>query len=225
MMAVLQLQLPDNLFIKDPQTTELGKKIVRESIRMIDQLGFESFTFRKLSIEIDSTEASIYRYFENKHRLLLYLITWYWAWLEYRIEYNTHHISDPIERLEKIIKIVCDEPIADDAFPDINEVALSRIVTAESDKTYLTKQVDQDNEEGLFKGYKNLCHDIAMIIRDINPKFEYPHALVSTILEASSQQIFFARHLPSLTEIKNDKSIYHTNYKFLKSLVFKTIQA
>jgi len=76
-MAVLQIQLPNNLFLKDPQTTELGKKIIRESIQLIKELGFESFTFRKLSVRIESTEASIYRYFENKHRLLVYLVTWY----------------------------------------------------------------------------------------------------------------------------------------------------
>ncbi len=224
-MAVLQLQLQNNLFIKDPQTTELGKKIVSESIKMIDTLGFESFTFRKLSIKIDSTEASIYRYFENKHRLLVYLITWYWAWIEYRIEYNTHHIKNSEKRLEEVIRLICGEPFQDDAFPDVNEVALFHIVIAESDKTYLTKQVDKDNEDGLFRGYKKLCHEIAMIIKDISPQFKYPHALASTILEASSQQVFFARHLPSLTEINDDEDIYDSNFEFLKSLVFKTIQS
>jgi AcrR family transcriptional regulator len=223
-MAILQLQLGQNTSLKDPQTTELGKKIIRESILMIDTLGFEAFTFRKLSKRIESTEASIYRYFENKHRLLVYLITWYWAWLDYKIEYNTHHISDPTKRLDEIIKIICSEPVQDDTFPDIDEIALGGIVIAESDKTYLTKQVDADNEEGLFRGYKKLCHEIASTIIEINPDYPYPHALVSTVLEAASQQLFFAQHLPALTEISEGEDPYKSNYQYLISLVFKTIQ-
>ncbi len=222
-MAVLQIQLSDILYLKDPQTTELGKKMVKQSIKLIDELGFEAFTFRKLSIEIESTEASIYRYFDNKHRLLVYLITWYWAWLEYKIEFQTYHIVNPSDRLDEILKIICEERIQDDAFPDIDEVALARLVTAESDKTYLTKQVDEDNKEGLFKGYKSLCNAIAPTIKEINPRYEYPHSLVSTILEASNQQLFFATHLPSLTEVKNDKTIHSSIYYYLKNLVFKTI--
>ena len=80
-MSVISIQLGNNLYCKDPQSTELGKKIVLHSIKLISELGFEAFTFRKLSMQIDSTEASIYRYFDNKHRLLVYLIAWYWAWM------------------------------------------------------------------------------------------------------------------------------------------------
>ena len=36
---------------------------------MINELGFEAFTFKKLGINIESPESSIYRYFENKHTL------------------------------------------------------------------------------------------------------------------------------------------------------------
>ena len=37
----------------------------------------EEFTFRKLAQKINTTEASVYRYFENKHRLLIYILAWY----------------------------------------------------------------------------------------------------------------------------------------------------
>ena len=98
-MATLQLLMNENLFIRDPQETELGRKIVQDSICMIDELGFEKFTFKKLALKIDSTEASIYRYFENKHRLLVYLIAWYWNWIEYRIDFGTQNITDPGKKL------------------------------------------------------------------------------------------------------------------------------
>jgi hypothetical protein len=191
---------------------------------MIDQVGFEAFTFKKLSQAIESTEASIYRYFENKHRLLVYLIAWYWGWMEYRIAFETHNISDPREKLLIALRIVTEKKDQDPNFSDIDEPALQRIVIAESDKTYLTKQVDEINKEGLFRGYKSLCTFIGEIVSTINPKFPYPHSLVSTMLEASNQQIFFSKHLPSLSDLNNEKSLYDQNFEFLKTLVFNTIE-
>jgi hypothetical protein len=32
-----------------------------------------------LKLAKDTTEAGIYRYFENKHLLLTYIISWYWV--------------------------------------------------------------------------------------------------------------------------------------------------
>lgn len=224
-MSVISIQLGNNLYCKDPQSTELGKKIVLHSIKLISELGFEAFTFRKLSMEIDSTEASIYRYFDNKHRLLVYLIAWYWAWMEYKIEYETHHLSNSYEKLDRIVKLITERKVPDDTFPDIDEEALNKIVIAESDKTYLTKRVDKDNKNGLFKGYKSLCDLIAELILKINPNFTFAHALASTALEASNQQVFFAEHLPSLTELSQLEDPYSANYHFVKNMIFKTIDA
>lgn len=224
-MASLQLKLNQNLYIKDPQESELGRKIVQNAIEMIDEMGFEQFTIKKLSLQIGSTEATIYRYFENKHRLLIYLIAWYWNWIEYRISYETHNISLPEDRLSISLKILTQKKENDETFPDIDESALHRIVISESDKTYLTKQVDEDNKVGLFRGYKSLCRKIADMIKEINPDFRYAHALVSTVLEAAHQQIFFAKHLPSLTEISGSKEKYRDNFDFLHQMILKTIQA
>ncbi|MBC7747376.1 MAG: TetR family transcriptional regulator, partial [Methylotenera sp.] len=68
----------DTLYVKNPETSPLGKKIIEHSILLIDQIGFESFTFKKLGECIGSNESSIYRYFESKHKLMLYLSSWYW---------------------------------------------------------------------------------------------------------------------------------------------------
>lgn len=223
-MAVLQLKLNENLYVKDPQSTDLGRKIIQKSIEMIDELGFESFTFKKLSIAIESTEASIYRYFENKHRLLVYLITWYWGWMEYRISFETYNIPEPEEKLTIALKIITEEKKHDVNFPDVDEPALQRIVIAESDKTYLIKQVDEINKEGLFRGYKSLCKMVGGIVHEINPNFPYPHSLISTALEASNQQIFFAKHLPTLSDFSDAKDHYKVNFDFLKTLVFNTIK-
>ena len=67
----IKIQVHSAIYIKDPETTELGRKILKESIILIDDIGFENFTFKKLGEKIGSNESSIYRYFENKHRLLI----------------------------------------------------------------------------------------------------------------------------------------------------------
>ena len=223
-MTQLQLKLNDKLFQKDPQSTDLGMRIVEKSIELIDNLGFEAFTFKKLSIEIESTEASIYRYFENKHRLLIYLISWYWSWTEYRITFDTHAIDDPSAQLAKALEVIWAKHSYDKTFPIVDEAALQRILINESDKTYLTKNIDEINKEGVFKGYKSLCKLVAEMIKKINPKFPYPYALISTILEASHQQVFFAHHLPALTEFEREDAFEKISL-FIKDLVFTAINS
>ncbi len=225
-MAILTFKLTENLYIKDPQETELGRSIVKNSITLIDKLGFEEFTFKKLALEIGSTEASVYRYFENKHKLLIYLIDWYWTWLEYIIEYHINNISDPAERLRICLRKLVEEKVFDPNIAYLDERTLHRIVGVEFEKTYLTKQVDIDNRDGLFLPYKSLCKKIACVIKQVNPAYEYPHSLVSTVLLIVYQQLFYAQHLPALSDIKYDpKKHYKKLYAFLENLVFKTIQA
>ncbi|MEO9870905.1 TetR/AcrR family transcriptional regulator [Ekhidna sp.] len=224
MIAKLQIQLNSSLYLRDPQSSDLGQKIIKESIHLIDEIGFESFTFKKLSVKISSTEASIYRYFENKHRLLVYMIAWYWSYIEYKITFETHNISDPKEKLRIALRFITKKLNDDDYFEGVSESVLQRIVTNESDKTYLTKNVDDDNKEGLFKGYKSLCMTIASYIQEINPDFEFPHSLTSTCLEAAHQQIFFAQHLPKLSDIKKEEDIYSRNFDFISTIIFNSLQ-
>jgi AcrR family transcriptional regulator len=223
-MAILSFRLSDNLFIRDPQETELGRNIIQKSIKMIDKSGFDDFTFRKLAIAINSTEASVYRYFNNKRKLLIYIIDWYWTWLEYQIDFQTNNIEDPVDRLKVCIKVLAEEKSFDPGIAYVDEAALQRIVTAEFEKTFLTKQVDADNKDGLFLPYKSLCKKVAAIVLEVNPQFEFPHALVSTIILTLKHQIYYAEHLPSLTDIKYDpKKHYKKVYQFLETMIFKTI--
>lgn len=223
-MPTIQLLMSENLYTKDPYETALGRKIIRESISMIDELGFEGFTFKKLAAKIDSTEASIYRYFENKHRLLVYIIAWYWNWKEYKIDIGVQNITDPKTKLTIALQILAAKPEQDPTFPDVDEVALHRIILSESDKTYLTKQVDEDNKVGLFRGFKSLCKKIAEFVLEINPEFQYSRSLISTVIQASHQQLFYAEHLPSLTDSELQQGdIHQLNEQFLLTLVFKSI--
>ena len=223
-MTILSFKLSDKLFVRDPQETELGRNIVQKSIKMIDKLGFEDFTFRKLARSINSTEASVYRYFDNKHKLLIYLIDWYWTWLEHQIEFHTNNIKDPVERLKICLNTLAEEKSIDPGVAFVDEAALQRIVAAEFEKTFLTKQVDADNKEGLFLPYKSLCKKVASIVLEVNPHFEFPHSLISTIMLTLKHQLFYAEHLPSLTDIKYDPRKHHKKLnQFLEMVVFKTI--
>ena len=224
-MAILTFQLSENLYIRDPQATILGRSIISQGINLLDELGFEEFTFKKLASGIGSTEASLYRYFENKHKFLIYLIDWYWTWLEYRIDYHIYNVKDPKERLRICLTKISEEKAPDPDVAFVDESALERIVAAEFEKTFLTKKVDALNKEGLFLPYKSLCKRIASVIGEVNPGYEFPHSLASTALLLVKHQLYYAQHLPTLSDIKHDRKKQNKRlYIFLEKLVFKTIE-
>lgn len=226
-MAILAFKLNEKLYLRDPQHTQLGHNIISNSVEMIDNLGFEHFTFKKLAEAIDSTEASVYRYFENKHRLLHYLVAWYWNWLDYRIELATTNLGHPREKLLAAIRVITEEKKADPSFEFVNEEALHRIVVAELDKTYLTKWVDDDNSAGLFGAFKTISKKIGALIHLLNPAYPYPNSLASTIVMVANQQLFFIEHLPSLSNItkKDPLSLRHEKVRlFIETLILSAIQ-
>ena len=210
LLSVLKIAVPDKIFIKDPETSDLGKRILENSILLIDEIGFDNFTFKKLGVKIGSNESSIYRYFESKHKLLLYLSSWYWAWLEYQLVIETFSLSDPHLKLEKGIEMVTKTVEIDSDFSHINEVILYKIIVNESSKSFLTKEVDSENREGYFVIYKRLITRLEEMILAVNPKYEYALSLASTVLEGGLHQHFLQEHFPSSTNCKNGKT--PTNY-------------
>ena len=224
MKLQLQIKMNEALFLRNPEDTELGKKIVKHSIILIHKNGFESFTFKKLAEDIGTTEAGIYRYFENKHRLLIYITAWYWSWLEYQISFQTNNIKDPTVRLKKIIKLLATNVEDDERTSYVNENLLHQIIISEGSKAYLTKHVNEDNKHHFFKPYKDLCAIIGNIILECNPKFKYPKSLATTIIEMAHFQNFFMHNLPSLTDFgttKDEKKLV----LFLEDLVFSNVKS
>lgn len=209
----VKIGINEKIYVKDPESSDLGKRIIEESILMINEMGFESFTFKKLGIKIGSNESSIYRYFENKHKLLLYLTSWYWGWLEYKLVFSTNSISEPMNKLKKAIEIVTKTTEEDSSFSHINEVVLNKIVINEYSKSYLTKEVDSENKDGYFAIYKRLVNRISEMIGAVNNEYKYPSSLASTILEGSLHQHFLKDHFSSLTDCheNNDPTEYFTH--------------
>jgi len=206
LLSVVKISVPDQVYLKDPETSDLGKRIIENSILLIDELGFDSFTFKKLGIRIASNESSIYRYFESKHKLLLYLSSWYWAWLEYQLVIETFSLSNSKEKLKKAVAIVTNTVAFDRNLSHINEVVLYKIIVNESSKSFLTKEVDSENKEGYFEIYKRLITRLSDMMLAINPNYEFALSLASTVLEGGLQQHFLKSHFPSITSCKNDKT-------------------
>jgi AcrR family transcriptional regulator len=192
--------------VKDPETSSLGKKIVEQSILLIDEIGFDNFTFKKLGEKIGSNESSIYRYFENKHKLLVYLSSWYWSWMEYKLVFATTNIVDPTEKLSKAITIVTEKVTDDTNTEHINEAILNKIIIAEFTKTVQTKEVDQENKEGFFLIYKRVINRIVGIVKEVNPEYPFAKSLVSTIVEGNLHQHFLMEHLKTITDCNESVS-------------------
>jgi AcrR family transcriptional regulator len=193
------INVNEKLYVKNPETSELGKKIIENSILLIDEIGFENFTFKKLGEKIGSNESSIYRYFESKHKLMLYLSSWYWGWIEYKMVFTTNNIQNPMEKLKKAIMIVTEKIEDDTNTIHINEAILNKIIITEFTKTLLTKEVDQENKEGFFLVYKRVINRIIEMIIEVNPNYPFAKSLASSIVEGALHQHFLMNHLKTIT--------------------------
>jgi AcrR family transcriptional regulator len=206
LLSKIHLPINDKIYVKDPASSDLGNKMIQESVKMIDELGMEQFNFKKLALQLNTTESSIYRYFDSKHKLLLYLVSWYWTWLEYRVAFSTSNVSSPNDKLKRALHILNDPIEGFETVNQMNMPALLRIIIHESSKAFLTKEVDEENKGGFFLAYKSFNKRIAQFITEINPHYSYPHSLTATCIEGMVSQQFYKVHLPSLCDVKNDSS-------------------
>ncbi|CAM1335127.1 TetR/AcrR family transcriptional regulator [Tenacibaculum aestuariivivum] len=205
-LSNIKIEIPTGIYIKDPETSDLGKRIIENSIKLIEEVGFESFNFKKLGKLIGSNESSIYRYFESKHKLLVYLTSWYWGWIQYQLVIETYSINNAEEKLIKAIQILTKTTEQDSNFSHINEVLLNLIVINENSKSYSTKDVDTENKEGFFKLYKEVVKRLAAIITNYNNLYQHPLTLASTIIEGALHQQFVKQHFKSLTNCNSATS-------------------
>lgn len=219
----LSFKVNDHIYLRDPDSSELGKQIVKNAIDLIQELGFEHFTFKKLSLKISTTEATIYRYFENKHRLLLYILNWYWSFMEFLVDFTVQNIQDPKEKLTKIIDLFTQALPESVNLLDYNKYYLNQIVLSESSKVYLIKEVKEINSFQVFKPYKDLCNKIADVMLSLNPTYSFSRSLSSTLIETAHSQQYFSKNLPRLTDVLNDQDEKFV-FNFLSQLVFSALK-
>lgn len=224
MQFLLKFKLSDHLYLRDPEKSELGKAIVRNAIDLIDDIGFERFTFKKLAQKIESTETTIYRYFSSKHKLLTYILNWYWNYLEFVAKMRMQQITDATAKLKLLLEIITHNDVNSYEMQEYDLKKLHSIVISESSKSYLVKEVDEINKELVFNPLKSLCQCIGEVISEINPNFSYPKSLASTLMETAHDQQFFSEHLPKLTD--NHSSTSHKAYvlAYLNVLAFSVIK-
>lgn len=222
MTASIRFAIDSSLYLRDPEETPLGRSIIAESIMMLDEMGFEAFTFKKLATRINSTEASVYRYFKNKHQLLCYLVSWYWMWLEYLIGIRTRNLNDPRKQLELAIIALLEASHDDPNVPHIDESVLHRVVIAESARVYMTRTPEQENFQGMLEGYKLLCAKITELIRAIDPKYKYPRELMETLLLTAHNVVFSTYQTQ---DRKAKRADYKSAEAFLNHIVFSSLAA
>ncbi|MBS1771234.1 MAG: TetR/AcrR family transcriptional regulator [Bacteroidetes bacterium] len=220
----LQIKMNPKLYVRDPESSELGRNIIKYGILMIHEMGFEDFTFKKLAVKIGTTEASIYRYFENKHRLLIYITTWFWTWMEYQLIFHTNNVKDSKQKINTVINLLTFQEKDQFILEHIDKDILHKIVIAEGDKSYLTKHVTEDNKAMLFKPYKDLCHRIGQIFLEYKSGFQFPHSLATTLIETAHHQMYFKDNLPRLTDFGNTKGMA-TLVKYLSHLVYSSLDS
>ncbi|REA59514.1 TetR/AcrR family transcriptional regulator [Dyadobacter luteus] len=218
----LTFHLNENIYLRDPEKSEIGKHIVKSAIDLIYDLGFEHFTFKKLAVEIHTTEATIYRYFENKHKLLLYILNWYWSYMEFLLVFKLQNVEDKKVKLKTIVELLTHELPESSGQLDYNKKFLNHIVISESSKVYLVKEVSEYNKNEVFKPYKDLCAKIAGAITAYDPEYAYPYSLSSTLIETAHHQQFFCQFLPKLTDVNPQNKSEFTS-DFLTDLLFKVL--
>lgn len=198
--------LSDKLYLRDPMATDIGRNIIIHGAPLFLEQGLESFTVKKLAVRAGTTEATVYKYFENKHRLLQYYFQLYWMWLEQQIKVFTAVLDSPVERLIKAVQIICEIPEVAADPGVVSKEDLRELVIAEGSKAYLTHHVDEDNAKKLFAPYKHLVAYIASIIKEVAPNEPFPKSLATTLVEMSHSLEFYRRHLPSLTDYPGEQN-------------------
>lgn len=195
------------VFIKDPASSELGRRLLDRAVLLIDQNGFESFNFKKLSEEVGSPESTLYRYFKNKQNLLIYLEAWYWSVMECKVTLRTANIEDPAEILERAFSVLTERPERDSVHSFLDERALRRIVVSESIQSYYAIGYGPNEAVDGVVSCKHIVDRLAETLKSKYPDYPFMQALVYTIIEAVHEQLFFLARHPEMTDVTSSDDI------------------
>ncbi len=185
MITQLRLEVPAELFIKDPFSSELGAKIVEAAIQLINKIGYEDFTFKKLALSCKTTEATIYRYFHSKQQLLAYLCALYWSYTTLIIELEGEKLnSNSKKQLGSLLQILSN---------NVELKSLSNTLLIEELFRLVIKQWPKvnhlDGEQNTYlndavNAYKKVTQLFANVLHTIQPKLRYSLVYADTIVMA-----------------------------------------
>ena len=201
----ITVNIHESIYLRNPLETTLGKTMIREAIILFEEIGFENLNFKKLAARMNSSEASLYRYFENKYKLLTYLVSWYWDFMHFMLLMDIRNIDDPRKKLDTAINTLVNSLVSA-ATPDyVNQAKLHAVVVENASKVYHTKDVDKLSKEGYYQNYSKLISTLSSIILEIDNKFVYPNTLATNIIEQSLTTEYYLEHLPTLTDTPSGK--------------------
>lgn len=172
---------------------------------MMNGIGLEAFTFKKLAERMGSTEMTVYHYFANKQRLLQYYYQVYWLWLATYCQQEGRALKDPMERLRGDIRAICGLWPEDARAAQFDPRELRELVINEGSKSFLHKNVDSDNRLNLFKPYKDLCGHLASELKACSPRMRNARSFATTLVEMAHSLEFAMHHLPALTELSEKR--------------------
>lgn len=199
---------PDHaLFLKDPESSELGRSILEKGLALMSRLGLEAFTFKKLAAEIGSTEVSLYKYFPNKQRLLQYYYQLYWLWLRQLCGRLAEKASTPREAVVTTLEAISGIWPKDIPALQLDPALLRQLIIDEGMKSYLHKHVDEDNAQRLFAPYKALSAFVAELLVAVRKDVPMPRSFATTMIDLAHSLPFAIEHLPSLTELSRRRGL------------------
>lgn len=147
-------------------------------------------------------------------------MNWYWSYLEFQMIVQLSTLTDPAEKIKKVVDILVWEDNLEIDFGAFDHQALYYITIAEGNKTYLSKDVDENNKDMLYKPFKDLSGRIAGIFSEYNPAYKYPNTLASSVIDLSHLQYYFMHHLPRLSDFAK-RSVRKISKLFSKTLYLK----
>ena len=142
---------------------------------------------------------------------LVFVCNLYWQWLEEAIRDLSYAKLSHYQRLEKAIELIV-SPTKNGKEYDLPLNALINVIVDEGPKVYLTKDVDEENRQGVYLAYKTLCSTLAQFMLNVNPSYPFSHSMATTIIEAAHDQKFFSTHLPRLTDIDQNDDAHLTEF-------------
>lgn len=216
---IFELHIPDAVFVKNPRESELGMKILHKGTEMLAKEGIDSFNFKKLAIAIQTTEASAYRYFDNKHKFLLYVINIYYGWMEYSIavaEYEEKKTENKIKRAIESIIAPNHMPVDNVEFAkNIRKVAIQEGV-----KLHFNLHIKDEIKNGSMTCYSRLTQRLSGLIRNIAPHYQFSEPLANLVIESVFHQLFQIGIMSKSDVVKHEKKIQ----LFLTQLIQQTIK-